>query len=130
SSLQGQVLFNPPSVKGWDGGLDWINTSSLLNRFNFANNLVTNRTGKGSAVNPTTLLNGTNLKSPTSVVDYFVKLLGLYDVDESVTKALKKYLKQSDDGSSGTFKLDAATIDKKIPGLIHLILSLPDYQLN
>ena len=28
----GQDLFNPPNVKGWSGGTDWISTDSLLAR--------------------------------------------------------------------------------------------------
>lgn len=37
----GQELFNPPNVKGWDGGAAWINTNTLLNRHNLALMLVT-----------------------------------------------------------------------------------------
>ena len=36
----GQDLFAPPNVKGWDGGLSWINTSNLLERYNYAAFLV------------------------------------------------------------------------------------------
>ncbi len=36
----GQMLFNPPSVKGWDGGKAWISTSTLLARYNLAGLLV------------------------------------------------------------------------------------------
>jgi uncharacterized protein (DUF1800 family) len=36
----GQQLFYPPNVKGWDGGKAWINTNTLLIRYNFANYLV------------------------------------------------------------------------------------------
>ena len=36
----GQELLLPPNVKGWDGGLSWITTSNLLNRYNFAGFLV------------------------------------------------------------------------------------------
>ncbi|HIG11787.1 MAG: DUF1800 domain-containing protein [bacterium] len=32
----GQTLFQPPSVKGWDGGEAWITTASLLGRGNAA----------------------------------------------------------------------------------------------
>ena len=39
--LLGQELLAPPNVKGWDGGLSWITTSNLLNRYNFAAFLVT-----------------------------------------------------------------------------------------
>lgn len=36
----GQDLLLPPNVKGWDGGLSWITTNNLLNRYNYANYLV------------------------------------------------------------------------------------------
>ncbi|BCU76764.1 DUF1800 domain-containing protein [Luteolibacter sp. LG18] len=32
----GQVLFNPPNVAGWDWGKAWINTNTLLTRYNVA----------------------------------------------------------------------------------------------
>jgi uncharacterized protein (DUF1800 family) len=32
----GQELFEPPNVKGWDGGVAWITTANLLNRYNLA----------------------------------------------------------------------------------------------
>ncbi|MHB1556829.1 MAG: DUF1800 domain-containing protein [Isosphaeraceae bacterium] len=32
----GQALFAPPSVKGWPGGPAWLNTSTVLERDNFA----------------------------------------------------------------------------------------------
>jgi uncharacterized protein (DUF1800 family) len=32
----GQVLFAPPNVKGWPGGQTWLNTSTVLERNNFA----------------------------------------------------------------------------------------------
>src|SRR5439155_23952494 len=38
--LLGQDLFAPPNVKGWEGGLSWITTNNLLNRYNFAAYLV------------------------------------------------------------------------------------------
>jgi uncharacterized protein (DUF1800 family) len=36
----GQDLFAPPNVKGWDGGLSWITTGTLLARYNDAATLV------------------------------------------------------------------------------------------
>jgi len=36
----GQRLFDPPSVKGWDGGEAWITTSTLLGRGNMAGMLI------------------------------------------------------------------------------------------
>jgi uncharacterized protein (DUF1800 family) len=36
----GQDLFAPPNVKGWDGGISWITTTTLLDRYNIAAVLV------------------------------------------------------------------------------------------
>jgi uncharacterized protein (DUF1800 family) len=41
--LMGQNLFFPPSVKGWDGGRAWINTSTLFIRQNMLVYLLTGR---------------------------------------------------------------------------------------
>jgi uncharacterized protein (DUF1800 family) len=37
---QGQDLFYPPNVKGWDGGKTWINSTTVLERGNWATDLV------------------------------------------------------------------------------------------
>lgn len=34
--ILGQFLFAPPSVKGWDGGLEWVNSSTIIQRGNLA----------------------------------------------------------------------------------------------
>lgn len=39
----GQDLFNPPNVKGWPGGNDWINTGTLLARKQFLEQLLRGR---------------------------------------------------------------------------------------
>ena len=36
----GQDIFAPPNVKGWDGGITWITTNTLLARYNDAQTLV------------------------------------------------------------------------------------------
>jgi uncharacterized protein (DUF1800 family) len=36
----GQDLFAPPNVKGWDGGITWITTNTLLTRYNDADTIV------------------------------------------------------------------------------------------
>ncbi len=36
----GQDPLAPPSVKGWDGGPTWVNTATLLARFNYVNRIV------------------------------------------------------------------------------------------
>jgi uncharacterized protein (DUF1800 family) len=45
----GQDLFAPPNVKGWDGGITWITTNTLLERYNDAATLVQGTTQQLSA---------------------------------------------------------------------------------
>jgi hypothetical protein len=37
---QGQDLFHPPNVKGWDGGRNWLNSTTLLERGNWVADVV------------------------------------------------------------------------------------------
>lgn len=37
---QGQELFHPPTVKGWDGAKTWLNSTTVLERGNWANDLI------------------------------------------------------------------------------------------
>jgi uncharacterized protein (DUF1800 family) len=37
---QGQDLFHPPNVKGWDGGKTWLNSTTVLERGNWCNDAV------------------------------------------------------------------------------------------
>ena len=39
----GQVLFDPPNVKGWEGGIAWITSSSLFLRYNLAGYIVSGK---------------------------------------------------------------------------------------
>src|SRR5205807_2229822 len=50
---QGQDLFMPPNVKGWDGGKTWLNSSTLLERGNWVTDVVWGNTDLGlKAVDP------------------------------------------------------------------------------
>jgi uncharacterized protein (DUF1800 family) len=37
---QGQDLFHPPNVKGWDGGKSWLNSTTVLDRGNWCNDVI------------------------------------------------------------------------------------------
>jgi uncharacterized protein (DUF1800 family) len=131
----GQYLFFPPDVSGWVGDADWISTGRTLARNNWANSLTTNRsTTAGNTGIPidAVLADGGLTASSTAdqVVDYFVALLVQSPLTPLIRQSLVDYLKKKDDGSIGPFTLDTPTKDKKVRGLIHLILSRAEYQSN
>jgi uncharacterized protein (DUF1800 family) len=41
--MMGQPLFAPPNVKGWPGGKNWLNTSTVLARHNFSHMVASGR---------------------------------------------------------------------------------------
>ncbi len=47
TNMMGQSLFFPPSVKGWDGGRSWMNTSTLFVRQNTLVYLLTGKRPQG-----------------------------------------------------------------------------------
>lgn len=132
-AAMGMMLLNPPDVFGWPGREEWVTTSQLLARNNFANALATNRsTTPGNTGIPleTVLTTGGLGANATAeqVVDYFTALLVQSPLAANVRQALVDYLKKNDAGVIGNFTLNNATIDKKVRGLIHLLLSRPEAQ--
>jgi uncharacterized protein (DUF1800 family) len=44
---QGQELFHPPNVKGWDGGKTWLDSAAVLERGNWCNDVIWGNAGLG-----------------------------------------------------------------------------------
>ena len=131
SRAMGQDLFNPPDVNGWDLHLGWVNTAVMLERYNFANKLTTNRReGERGAWITTEQLRKHTKSSAKKTVKRFLSLLGPLKVEGDVMKTLIKYLQTDDHGNTVEYANDDATIDKKIRGLTPLIMALPEFQLN
>jgi uncharacterized protein (DUF1800 family) len=131
--LIGQELFNPPDVAGWNLNLGWINTAAMLNRFLYADFISINRPNERNA--PGLYLDHEQLRrhtksSPKKTVKNFLSLLGPLPLDSKTRKALIDYLKTGPGGSAASFTLDDRTIDKKVRGLVHLIMCLSEFQLN
>jgi uncharacterized protein (DUF1800 family) len=122
----GQDLLNPPDVSGWKVGSYWINSTTLFERFNFANRLVTSRdSSKPYFTDVGAQIEAHGLSDPGQLLDYYLALLVDRDASADARAALADYLQ---DGSALT--LDAKGIDLKARGLVHLAMSLPSFQLG
>lgn len=127
----GQELFNPPNVGGWTSGLGWISTSSLLERFNFANRVLTARGGANqTAFDPGALFQGKGLTTAEQVVDAILGVLVDGDVTPDQRSALLAYLQRDEGGQPATFTLTPRTLDGKVRGVYHLTMATPQYQLS
>jgi hypothetical protein len=127
----GQYLFDPPDVSGWKEGLNWINTTFDLARFNFANGfLALGRTQGGIDVNAILqqngfLQNGQLTATPEQLVDFFTGLMLQSPVSPQTRQTLINYLNAPSANPNET-----DFINMKVRGMIRLIMSSPDFQLS
>jgi uncharacterized protein (DUF1800 family) len=128
-SGMGQVLFNPEDAKGWDWGTSWMNTGTLFARASLANTLATNRGSSGTRFDPNKLLASTDASTAEKVVDALADRLNVSDVAPDVRAAWIAYMNANDDGSRGTWTNTASNVDKKVRGLVHLMLTSPAFHL-
>lgn len=129
--LMGQSIFYPPSVKGWDGGRSWINTSTLFVRQNLLTHLLTGRLPSGFA------------GSSTRTAYDAMHLLGHLGKDESGEYALEDAVDFLLKSCLGPRPLEARrqallefakanggrVNNELVIGMLCLITAMPEYQL-
>jgi hypothetical protein len=129
----GQDLLYPPNVKGWDGGEAWINTTTLLTRYNLAGYLLSGQMpGVGSTP---------RAKGPRQIrLDRFSppqnELNKMYGTDiaaDVLVDSLGARLLQAKlNEQRRAWLLDQAKtmpVSERPTRIAHLIMSMPDYQL-
>ncbi|MEA2735777.1 MAG: hypothetical protein QOE14_2228 [Humisphaera sp.] len=124
----GQVPLEPPNVKGWPGGRQWINTSTLFVRYNTAVWLAggggqvpiaSGKPGKARIKMATIASNFAPEKGgdAVSVVNYWVNRLIQRPVDAEKKQVLIDVLN------------DKPNDEESVKKMIQLIVSMPEYQL-
>jgi uncharacterized protein (DUF1800 family) len=134
----GQDLFNPPTVKGWDGGRAWVSTSTLFERFNFAASITTARGPQGTShIDPESAFSGVKPTNAVEMVDLAVAHLLDGVLPDATRRSLVAYLETPDAqrtkelaGKPSNPFADARSYDEKVRGLLHLILMTPEFQLG
>jgi uncharacterized protein (DUF1800 family) len=130
-NLMGQDIFFPPSVKGWDGGRSWINTSTLFVRQNIMAYMLTGKKPQGydatadaQKYDPSPLLgellqaDATAAQDSAKVTDYMLRLT-LGRSPEAARAQIEGFLKPFE-----------GRIDRDVlVGALLLITAMPEYQL-
>ncbi len=128
----GQNVFNPPSVKGWDGGTAWLNGQTLLYRQNLALALSSTEDIRfGTRIDPAELARKHGKKSDTELVDFFLNLFLQGDVPaESPRAAAGDISKKSLTQKVPVYWTAQDAADQRVRALCHLVLTLPEFQLD
>ncbi len=127
----GQNVFNPPSVKGWDGGPTWLNGQTLLFRQNLALALTSTEDPRfGSRTDPAALLRRHNKKTDDEVLDFLLTVFLQNDVPQESRDRLRDYQRQARKQTIPVYWTEDDAADHRVRALCHLVLTLPEYQLS
>lgn len=129
--LMGQHILFPPSVKGWDGGRSWINTSTLFVRQNILAFLLTGKKPRGydamadaEKYDPSPLLSALAAADPgaekdaSRVIDFLLKFT-LARAPADARRVLADF--------AGT--LGNRVTPDAVTGMLVLMTAMPEYQL-
>lgn len=127
----GQTLFYPPSVKGWDGGPAWLNGQTLLFRQNLALALTSTEDARfGRRTDPAALAHKYGNPSGPEAVEFFLKLFLQGDVPAESRAKLERYRQQAPKQSTPPYWTKEDAADHRLRTLCHLVLTLPEFQLD
>ena len=128
-AAMGQSLLSPPSVEGWQGGSEWINTGAYVQRVNFASRILNSPDKRGirAVIDRIKDLAGGRPISAERLVDACLDILGPMPVVESSRAGLINYASKWGDLSFADEE-SAADADKHIVTLIQLVVTTQEYQ--
>jgi hypothetical protein len=117
-------------VKGWPGDKVWINANTVMLRFNFAMQMATQRqrefVRKGDLDG---WLKDNEIESANDVLNYFAALMLDGQIEAEARDTLLDYMNRDQKDEVKPFKLTADSINSKVRGLMHMMMTMPEYQL-
>jgi len=114
----GQNLYNPPTVKGWMGGRHWINSASMIGRYNLALALLQGSGQYGNKLNPWAVAQRHGCATPESTKRFLIDLFLQGNIDPDVYDALLKTHRRQDND-----------LERRTRSLTHAIVTLSEFHL-
>jgi hypothetical protein len=112
---QGQELFYPPNVKGWDGGRTWLTSTTMLERGNWVSDVVWGNPSCGlRPYDPTAWARRQGL-SPSRTAAALIDLLLQGDMDARARTVVERMAAGGPDG---------------LGKALQLVLNTPDFHLS
>jgi uncharacterized protein (DUF1800 family) len=133
AARMGQTLFNPPNVAGWPGGAQWFNSTAWLERVNqLSRILAIRRDPNTQPVQFLPIVQRLGWNTPEAVVDYFVGLFLDGQIEPEQRQTLIAYMR---DGGlwplrpGATLRETDPAVDRKVRGLVYLVMAMPEFHL-
>ena len=114
----GQGLFFPPNVKGWDGGRAWINSSTILGRANMMTRVIGDEKTRFGGGELDEYFGRLGANKPDQIIDVLVELLLAVPLPPSSRDSLIEICDKNANRARG------------IGEAIHALAALPEFQLG
>jgi len=124
--LMGMSLFQPPNVAGWNHGNAWINSSNLISRFNYADRLSKSNLMTNNMVDSLIPVSVSDEQDHAGIIEYFRGYLiqaALRPEDEVILHQFLTNIENMGGGVRNRYR-------RKVRGVLHLMMTLPQYQLK
>ena len=123
TTIMGQELLNPPTVEGWHAGREWIDSSYLVERINFASEMVGNIESPGVADMIDRITQDRDEISPDELLDAC-----LYEMGCIYLKELSRSIIFEELGLTGNLQCDSEEFSEAVAQIFRLIVSSREYQ--
>lgn len=128
-AAMGQDLFDPPNVKGWEGGRFWVDANRIFIRYNGVADLlervaIPDKPTRG--IDLVDIIDDQNVKSSADVVKFFAKSCFVRSLSEAKIEELARYLGPLPPRAQ--WESQRAQINSKLRALMVLLTSMPEYQ--
>ncbi len=114
----GQGLFYPPNVKGWDGGRAWINSSTILGRANMVSQVMGDETTRFGGGKLDEYLARHGADRPEKAVDLLIELLLAAPLAPQTRDGLIAICRKNPNQAYG------------FADAIHVLATLPEFQVG
>ena len=124
----GQALNNPPSVEGWHQGTEWLDTGTLVERVNFANQQMgdTKKPGVKSMIERI-ISTEERVISPEGLVDACLDQVGAMSVSDDTRRVLIDFASLGGEAQLGSGNPDDNT-RKRIAVVLQMVASSHEFQ--
>ncbi len=113
----GQTLFYPPSVKGWDGGRTWINSTTLIGRANLVRQILEDKSTRFGGGKLEDLLDRHRIQGPAQTVDWLLEQLIAVPINDAARGQLLALLEAPGDRH------------ERLTNVVHAISMLPEFHV-
>ncbi len=125
----GLDLLNPPTVEGWHTGPEWINSGSLIDRINFASNLLGNTELPGVRSMIDRLMAQGETMTADQLVDGCLDLVGPMTIAEETRRELVSHVAQGGQLTHGN-ESERAEFTRRASETFQMIATTSEFQFG